>query len=99
MKAEIKQVDRDTCEKISYKNQNIRNELPSGITDEIMCALPFTGNTCEGDSGSGVSSKQSGIHYIHAITAFGFNCHFEYNISYYTRLTPKYIKWIEKIVF
>lgn len=97
-KTEIREMSLANCRR-SLKNA-YPSQLPDGVTEDLICVNPSltNSNTCEGDSGSAITMKNNEIHYIYGITSSGSNCHSN-STSLYAKVTPQYIKWIEKVVW
>lgn len=98
MKAEITEISHESC--VKRVGDNFSDDLPSGITQEMICADPniTNTNTCSGDSGSPITIEKDDIHFIHGISSFGIDCKVNFP-SFYLKLTNKYIRWIENVVW
>ncbi|CAH2293575.1 granzyme A-like [Pelobates cultripes] len=82
-------INRASC-RSEYRKQNIK----ALITENMLCAKPVAGRTddaCMGDSGGPLICENQ----LRGIVSFGDDTCSSKIPTVYTRLTSKYVKWIE----
>nr|XP_023023062.1 complement C1r subcomponent-like [Leptinotarsa decemlineata] len=90
----------ERCSKIAEVDSD---QLPNGITSNMLCAGDIRGgsDTCTGDSGGPLLITKNGNQckfYIVGITSFGISCGVVNTSGIYTRVS-EYISWIEQNIW
>ncbi|CAL4201922.1 unnamed protein product, partial [Meganyctiphanes norvegica] len=95
-KVDLPKIDNKVC---SLHFQNLKKELPLGITKDMMCAGELGKDTCKGDSGGPLVRQLtlnniSCEHEVVGLVSFGVGCGV---MGVYTRVSL-YLDWITEYI-